>query len=506
MATPSSDGVNRRLPRHWARALFAPHERRNVDIQLRADAPVTIAVIGSGYVGLIAAVCFAELGHVVTCVDIDVAKVSALESGEVPIYEEGLPELLARHRGKRLHFSADLLSAVRVAEAIFIAVGTPQSPSGEADLSYVEASVREIATELKEYKVVVEKSTVPVLTNQWIRRTLRFSGAREENFDVISNPEFLREGTAIEDFLYPDRIVIGADTERARAVARRIYQPLIDGSYFSRPDHISGPRDLSAGVLYLETSAKSAELIKHASNAFLALKISFINAVSNICELVGCDVGEVANGVGADSRIGYRFLNAGIGYGGSCFPKDVRAFYKIAESVGYDFELLQSVERINANQQLYFMKKLRSALWTLKGKQIGVLGLAFKGGTDDIRESPAVNIVKNLLAEGCCVSVYDPAAMQKARTVLPEHGNLVYATDAFDAAHDAHALLVVTEWPEFARLDVSRLRQTMRYPVVIDGRNLFALGEMAAAGFHYYSMGRPFIEPVQHSDEDVPQV
>jgi UDPglucose 6-dehydrogenase len=451
--------------------------------------------VGSGYVGLIAAVCFAEIGHSVVCVDNDVARVAELQSGGVPIYEERLPELLARHRGQRLAFSSDLLAAVREAEVIFIAVGTPQSPNGEADLSYVEASVREIACELHEYKVVVEKSTVPVLTNQWISRTLRFNGAKDENFDVVSNPEFLREGTAIEDFLYPDRIVVGADTERARAVLRRVYQPLIDGSYFSGPDHISGPRDLSGGVRYLETSAKSAELIKHASNAFLALKISFINAVSNVCELVGTDVEEVAIGIGADSRIGSKFLNAGIGYGGSCFPKDVRAFYKIAESVGYDFDLLQAVEKINANQQLCFMKKLRSALWTLKGKHIGVLGLAFKGGTDDIRESPAINIIESLIAEGCLVTVYDPAAMEKARVMLPADNNLRYASNEFEAAHDAHALLVLTEWPQFSHLDLNQLHRVMRYPVVIDGRNLFNAKQMVAAGFHYYSVGRPLAEP-----------
>jgi len=466
-----------------------------VDLQPQTSAPVKIAVVGSGYVGLIAAVCFSELGHSVVCVDNDAARVAELQSGGVPIYEAQLPELLARHRGQRLVFSTDLLAAARCAEVIFIAVGTPQSPTGEADLSYVEASVREIAAGLDEYKVVVEKSTVPVLTNQWISRTLRFNGAKDENFDVISNPEFLREGTAIEDFLYPDRIVVGADTERARAVLRRVYQPLIDGSYFARPDHVPSPRDLNGGVRYLETSAKSAELIKHASNAFLALKISFINAVSNICELVGTDVEEVAVGIGADSRIGSKFLNAGIGYGGSCFPKDVRAFYKIAETVGYDFALLQAVERINENQQLCFMKKLRAALWTLKGKHIGVLGLAFKGGTDDVRESPAISIVKNLLAEGCLVSVYDPAAVEKARLMLPVDVNLRYAGDEFEAAHDAHALLVVTEWAQFARLNLDRLHQVMRYPVVIDGRNLFNPKQMAAAGFHYYSVGRPLAEP-----------
>jgi len=466
-----------------------------VDSQLESNVPVKIAVVGSGYVGLIAAVCFAEIGHSVICVDNDKAKVAELQAGRIPIYEEQLPELLARHRGKKLVFSSDLLAAARQAEVIFIAVGTPQSPNGEADLSYVEASVREIAAELKDYKVVVEKSTVPVLTNQWISRTLRFNGAKEKNFDVISNPEFLREGTAIQDFLYPDRIVVGADTERSRAVLRRVYQPLIDGSYFTRADHVPGPCDLSKGVCYLETSAKSAELIKHASNAFLALKISFINAVANICEMVGTDVEEVALGIGSDSRIGSKFLNAGIGYGGSCFPKDVRAFYKIAESIGYDFELLQTVEQINEKQQHYFIKKLRAALWTLKGKHIGVLGLAFKGGTDDIRESPAINIIRVLLAEGCIVSTYDPAAIEKARAVLPESDHLHYVGDEFEAARDAHALLVVTEWPQFARLELACLRKVMRYPVVIDGRNLFGLEAMSEAGFNYYSMGRPLSVP-----------
>jgi UDPglucose 6-dehydrogenase len=472
-------------------------------LQLRTNSSVRIAVIGSGYVGLVAAACLAEIGHSVICVDNAVDRVAGLQAGGVPIYEERLPELLTRHRGHRLLFSSDLLAAVRTAEVIVIAVGTPQSPTGEADLSYVETSVREIAAELNQYKVVVEKSTVPVLTNQWISRTLLINGAKDENFDVASNPEFLREGSAIGDFLYPDRIVVGADTERARAVLRRVYQPLIDGSYFSRPDHVPGPRDLTGGVLYLETSAKSAELIKHASNAFLALKISFINAVANICELVDTDVEEVANGIGADSRIGSRFLNPGIGYGGSCFPKDVRAFYKIAEAVGYNFDLLKAVEQINNNQQLCFMKKLRTALWTLKGKQIGVLGLAFKGGTDDIRESPALSIIRSLLAEGCHVSAYDPAAMAKAKLVLPADNNLNYVANEVEAARDAHALLVMTEWPQFANLELERVRQVMRYPVVIDGRNLFSLKQMAEAGFHYYSMGRPLAEPRHQTSQDL---
>ncbi len=461
--------------------------------QAEANPSVKIAVAGSGYVGLIAAVCFAELGHQVVCVDIDHARVAALTAGEVPIYEERLPELLAKHRGRGLSFTTDLKKAARDSEAIFIAVGTPQSATGEADLSQVEASVSEIAASLSEYKMIVEKSTVPVLTNRWIRRTLLTNGARAENFDVISNPEFLREGTAVEDFLYPDRVVIGADHARARELARRIYQPMIDGSYYRRADRVPGARELGEGVLYLETSAQSAELIKHASNAFLAMKISFINAVSNLCELVGSDVTEVARGIGADERIGQRFLNAGIGYGGSCFPKDVRAFYKVAESVGYDFELLKVVERINSVQLQHFMKKLRGALWNLRGKKVGVLGLAFKGGTDDVRESPAIQIVRTLLAEGCQVSVYDPAAMEKARPLLASEPELRFAEDSYSAAEGAHALLVVTEWKEFAQLDLERLRSVMRYPVVIDGRNLFKLERMEQAGFQYHSVGRAMV-------------
>jgi len=319
---------------------------------------------------------------------------------------------------------------------------------------------------------------------------------------VVSNPEFLREGKAIEDFLYPDRIVVGADSERARQLLRRVYQPLIDGSYYDRPDCVAGPRDLRGGARYLETSAKSAELIKHASNAFLAMKISFINAVANVCERVESDVNEVAEGIGADSRIGSRFLRAGLGYGGSCFPKDVRAFYKIAESVGYDFELLRSVEKINEQQLDSYLKKLRSALWTLKGKQIGVLGLAFKEGTDDVRESPAIRVVRCLLEEGCLVSVFDPAAMEKARELLPAGERLRYASDEIDAARDAHALLLVTEWPQFARLDLRRLQQVMSYPVIVDGRNLYDPAAVAAAGFHYYSMGRPVAEPGAEPSQD----
>ena len=457
---------------------------------------VPVAVIGSGYVGLVAAACLAELGHEVVCVDVDRVRVELLQSGGVPIFEEGLDALLARHRGQRLRFTCNLAEAVRHAQVIFIAVGTPQSPTGEADLSQVESAVISICPALDSYKILVEKSTVPVLSSQWITRTLRLNGALEKNFDVVSNPEFLREGSAITDFLYPDRIVVGADTERSRQLLRELYQPLIDGSYYRRADCVDGPADLSGGVYYIETSTNSAELIKQASNAFLALKVSFINAVSNLCERVNTDVEEVARGIGADRRIGSRFLRAGIGYGGSCFPKDIRAFGKVAEAVGYNFDLLKCIEQINEDQQTGFLKKLRAALWSLKDKHIAILGLAFKHGTDDIRESPAITIIRKILAEGSRVSIFDPAAMHNCRAMLPESAQLSYALDEYDAAMDAHALVILTEWPQFSSLDLARLHQSMRYPIVIDGRNLYSLAKMSAAGFYYYSVGRPPAEPL----------
>jgi UDPglucose 6-dehydrogenase len=451
---------------------------------------VPVAVIGSGYVGLVAAACLAELGHDVVCVDVDQARIELLQSGGVPIFEEGLDALLARHRGQRLRFTCNLAEAVRFAEVIFIAVGTPQSSTGEADLSQVENAVLGICDSLDSYKVLVEKSTVPVLTSQWIARALRLNGASTKNFDVVSNPEFLREGSAITDFLYPDRIVVGADTEHSRKLLGEIYKPLIDGSYYQRADRVEGPADLSSGVYYIETSTNSAELIKQASNAFLALKVSFINAVSILCERVDTDVEEVARGIGADKRIGSRFLRAGIGYGGSCFPKDIRALGKVAEAVEYNFDLLKCIEQINEDQRINFLKKLRTALWSLKDKQIAILGLAFKHGTDDIRESPAIMIIREILAEGSRVSIFDPAAMDKCRTILPESAQIRYARDEYDAVNDAHALVILTEWPQFSNLDLARIHLSMRYPIVIDGRNLYSPAKMSAAGFYYYSVGR----------------
>lgn len=447
-----------------------------------------IAVVGSGYVGLVASSCFAELGHEVVCVDNDSARVAALVRGELPIHEEFLPELLARHRGSRLHFTADLAHAVRDSEVVFIAVGTPPAESGEADLSYVEAVAREVGRHLGGYTVIVEKSTVPVYTCDWVRRVVSLNAPAPVEFDVASNPEFLREGTAVTDFLYPDRIVVGADNERSAAVLRRLYQPLTSGDYYRRDDAIPHPASAHADAPPLVvTSSKSAELIKHASNAFLAMKISFINAVANICEAVGADVEQVTQGVGLDSRIGPRFLRPGIGYGGSCFPKDVKAFSAVARDCGYDFRLLEEITRINDEQRQLFLRKIRKTLWTLKGKRLGVLGLAFKGGTDDIRESPAVALVQALMKEGCEIAAYDPAAMEHARAELPA---ITFAQDAYAAAQDADALLILTDWEEFAALDLDRIARALKYPIVLDGRNLYRPETMAQHGLTYVSVGR----------------
>ena len=452
-----------------------------------------IAVVGSGYVGLVAGACFADLGHDVIVVDNDQQKLEALCDGQVPIHEKFLPELLTRNRGKRLQFSGDLKKTVQLSAAIFVAVGTPPTESGEADLSFVESVAREISGGIDDYKVVIEKSTVPVYTSDWIRRIILRNGTDPECFDVASNPEFLREGTAVTDFLFPDRIVIGCDNPRSAEVLRQIYAPLTDGTYYQRSQAIPQPDRAQIPPSLIVTSTKSAELIKHACNAFLAMKISFINAVASVCESVGADVNQVVHGVGTDSRIGSRFLNPGIGYGGSCFPKDVMAFRAVAREHGYDFRLLDEVMRINEDQRHRFLRKVNSALWTLRGKHLGVLGLAFKGGTDDIRESPALAIVESLLQQGSKVVAYDPAAMERTRAALGDQ--IVYASSSYEAAHGADALLILTEWEEFSSLDLNRLREELKYPIVIDGRNLYDPDLMAAQGFTYYSVGRVASHP-----------
>jgi UDPglucose 6-dehydrogenase len=452
-----------------------------------------IAVVGSGYVGLVAGACFADLGHDVILVDNDAKKLAALKNGQVPIHENFLPELLSRHRGHRLQFSDDLQGAVRASSVIFVAVGTPPTERGEADLSFVESVAREISGGVNDYKVVVEKSTVPVYTSEWVRKIMLRSGTDPEAFDVASNPEFLREGTAVTDFLFPDRIVIGCDTERAAEVLREVYAPLTEGTYYERADAIPQPDKTSIPAPIIVTSTKSAELIKHASNAFLAMKISFINAVASICESVGANVNQVCHGVGTDARIGPRFLNPGIGYGGSCFPKDVMAFRAVARECGYDFRLLDEVMRINEDQRERFLRKVRSALWTLRGKTLGVLGLAFKGGTDDIRESPALFLVQSLLQEGCRITAYDPAAMGRTQEAMSSE--IKFASSAYEAAQGADALLILTEWEEFASLDLDRLSKELKYPIVIDGRNLYDPDVMASHGFTYYSVGRAASHP-----------
>jgi UDPglucose 6-dehydrogenase len=452
-----------------------------------------IAVVGSGYVGLVAGACFADLGHDVILVDNDERKVAALKNAQIPIHEKFLPELLSRHRGRLLQFSDDLAEAVRSSSVIFVAVGTPPTDRGDADLSYVESVAREISGAIDEYKVVVEKSTVPVYTSEWVRKIILRNGADPESFDVASNPEFLREGTAVTDFLFPDRIVIGCDNDRSAEVLRQVYAPLTSGAYYKRNDAIPRPDRASIPPPIIVTSTKSAELIKHASNAFLAMKISFINAVASICESVGADVNQVCHGIGTDSRIGPRFLNPGIGYGGSCFPKDVMAFRAVARECGYDFRLLDEVTRINEDQRDRFLRKVRSALWTLRGKHLGVLGLAFKGGTDDVRESPALFLVQALLQEGCKIMAYDPAAMERTQEVM--NSGLRFANSSYEAARGADALLILTEWEEFANLDLDHLHQELKYPIVIDGRNLYDPEVMAEHGFTYYSVGRAASQP-----------
>lgn len=445
-----------------------------------------IAVIGTGYVGLVSAACFAELGHEVIAVDADSAKVTTLREGRIPIYEEHLPELIARH-SSRLWFSSDISYACTQCDVIFICVGTPSSYTGEADLSFVEEVARELALSLNRHKVIVEKSTVPVGTGDAVYQTMLLHGASPADFSIASNPEFLKEGTAVMDFLYPDRILMGVSNERSHKALTEAYRPILDGSYRKWPGALV-PDSPPSETMLIVTSVKSAEMIKHASNAFLALKISFINSVANICERVGADVREVALGMGTDSRIGQRFLNPGIGYGGSCFPKDVLAFRSLAASVGYDFGILTKVMEVNEDQKRQFIAKVRKTVWTLRGKKLGVLGLAFKGGTDDCRESPAIDIVRRLRMEGADIVAYDPVATQQAKAVLG-NDSIGFAENAYDVCDGAHALLVLTEWPEFAVMDWRRVRELLKHPMVLDGKNLLDPVAVQSAGLHYCGVG-----------------
>jgi UDPglucose 6-dehydrogenase len=462
------------------------------------DTSRSIVVVGSGYVGLVAALCFAELGYRVICVDKDPEKMEALRAGRAIIHEQFLPELLKRHGNRHVVFTTELGPAARQAELIFIAVGTPQARGGKANLSYVEAAVREIAKNIDHYTLIVEKSTVPVYTNAWIGNLIERCGVPREMFDVVSNPEFLREGSAAADFLHPDRIVVGCGSDRSCVLMEEVYFPLTSGVYYGNPTAIPGQCSVDKPPALLRTSPQSAELIKHASNAFLAMKVSFINAIANLCESVGANITEVAPGIGMDQRIGTQFLHPGIGYGGSCFPKDLAAFRSVASEFGVEFSLLGAIERINELQPLRFLEKVRQTLGGIEGKHLAVLGLAYKGGTDDVRQSPAMRLVQLILAEGGSVAAYDPAAMTRACSTLPPDANLRYAADEFDASASADALVILTDWPQFAELDLSRIKDLLRQPLLIDGRNLYLPEQVAAQGIAYLSIGRepaPLGEP-----------
>ena len=427
-----------------------------------------LTIIGTGYVGLVTGTCFAEVGHQVVCVDKDAAKVKVLQSRGMPIYEPGLEELVGKNvAAGRLSFTDSTLAGVEKSDVVFIAVPTPPMPDGSVDLSFIEGVAREIAQSMTSYKIVVDKSTVPVKTGDKVAETIKRYCKAKVEFDVVSNPEFLREGFAVDDFLKPDRVVIGVRSQRPVPAMRSIYEP------FSAP--------------LIFTDINSAELIKHAANSFLALKISYINALSVICEATGANVREVANGMGMDARIGRRFLDAGLGFGGSCFPKDLSAFIKISEQLGYDFRLLKEVQRINAEQMERFVKKISDTLWVLKDKKIGVLGLAFKQNTDDVRLSPAIELCQRLQKEGAVLRVHDPRAMEKARSVLT---GVTYVNDLNEVAEGCDALVVATEWPEFKKLDLERARKCLTHPILFDGRNLFDPEEMEKLGFIYKSVGR----------------
>jgi UDPglucose 6-dehydrogenase len=428
---------------------------------------MNLAIVGSGYVGLVTGACFAEVGHQVICVDNNLQKVHQLQDGIIPIYEPGLEELVKKNvAAGRLRFTAEIGEGVRESQVIFIAVPTPPQEDGSVDLSFVEGVAREIAGHLTDYRIVVDKSTVPVKTGEKVAQTISRCNPGAQ-IDVVSNPEFLREGSAVEDLMKPDRIVVGVSSERAVAAMKEIYAP------FNAP--------------ILVTDLNSAELIKHASNSFLALKISYINAVAVICERSGANVERVAEGMGADKRIGRSFLNAGVGYGGSCFPKDLSAFIRISEELGYDFRLLKEVEAINRGQKELFLRKVRESLWVLRQKKIGVLGLAFKGNTDDVRSSVAIGIVQQMVAEGAIVCAYDPKAMEKARPLVP---GVVMAETAEQVAESADAVLILTEWNEFRTLPWAAMKKAMLSPLLFDGRNLLDAAAMRDLGFTYTSVGR----------------
>lgn len=435
---------------------------------------MNISIVGSGYVGLVSGVCLAELGHKVYCIDIDQDKINRLKKAIIPIYEPGLEKLIKKNiRNKHLNFTTSIKFGTKHATAIFIAVGTPSKKNGDADLTYVENVAREIAQNMDGYKLIIEKSTVPAETGQRIKKTIQLNlpaklkKDKSFTFDVASNPEFLREGSAIEDFMNPDRVVIGVESKKAEKLLREIYKPL-------KPKMVV-------------TNISSAELIKHASNSFLATKISFINAISQLCDHVGADVLEVAEGMGFDKRIGRSFLNAGIGYGGSCFPKDVDAFIRLSEKSGYDFKLLKEVRAINEEQRRSFIQLIEDKLWIVKNKTIGILGLAFKPDTDDMRNAPSIDIIKALQSEGAKIKAYDPQGIENAKKILK---NVTYAKDPYALVKGCDCILLLTEWQEFLDLDFKKISKLMRHPIVFDGRNFYQDKNLTSLGFEYHPIGR----------------
>ncbi|MDA1476578.1 UDP-glucose 6-dehydrogenase TuaD [Bacillus changyiensis] len=432
-----------------------------------------IAVIGTGYVGLVSGTCFAEVGHSVVCCDIDIKKISSLKAGIIPIYESGLKELVDKNtKENRLFFSTDIPETIRKADIIYIAVGTPMSENGEADLRHVKAVANIIGANLNGYKIIVNKSTVPVGTGKLVQSIIQQVSKGSHPFDVVSNPEFLREGTAIADTMNMERAVIGATSEKAATIIEELHQPF--------------------ETTIVKTNLESAEMIKYAANAFLATKISFINDIANICERVGADVEKVAEGVGLDSRIGKKFLHAGIGFGGSCFPKDTMALLQIAKSVGYPFKMIEAVIETNQKQRAHIVQKLLHVFGDLQGKTISVLGLAFKPNTNDMRSSPALDVIPMLRNLGAQVKAYDPVAIPEAKRFLGDQ--VVYSEDLFETVKETDACLILTEWPQVQHMNITKLKSCLKQPILVDGRNLFRLEDMKREGFIYHSIGRPDIQ------------
>lgn len=445
-----------------------------------------IGVIGAGYVGLTTAACLAEIGHRVYCADNDTTKIGSLQKGKLPFFEPYLETVVERNRDSgRLQFTCSD-DAIARGSALFICVGTPPLENGEADLSAIESVARQIAQQARGYRVVIEKSTVPVQTARRLSKHLSIYNTNGLDYDVVSNPEFLREGSAVEDFFHPDRIVVGAESPRSIALMREIYEPVL-AARAACPAHSACPTQ--EGPKFVVTDTSSAELVKHASNSFLAMKISFINMIADLCEATGADIEKVAEGIGMDRRIGPAFLRPGIGFGGFCFPKDLQAFMRIGEKLGCDFSLLEEVEKINAARIERYVARIRKELWVLRGKTIAVWGLAFKPDTDDVRFAPSLTIVRRLIAEGSRVQAYDPQATEKAKRDIPE---IQYCSSAYEAAENAEAILLLTEWDEFNEIDWSRIFQIVARPLIIDGRNMLSAQEVTSEGFDYVSIGRSF--------------